>query len=71
MLPIDTFVLPTDTSSVPEILSYALEQERGAIKAYGEFLHQIRDKDIVTYQLGVEILKDKVKNEDDIESVLQ
>ncbi len=67
---IGRFTLPTDTSGVPEILSYILEQERPAIRAYGEFLGRINDKDIVTYQLGLEILKDKIRTEDEIEAAL-
>ena len=68
--PIERFGLPASNSEVGVILSYILEQERRAIRAYGDFLELIQNKDMLTFQLCLEILKDKIKTEDDIESVL-
>lgn len=39
---------PEFWSNVGEILAYIAEQERFIIKACGEFLERIRDKDAVT-----------------------
>ena len=67
---IQRFSLPTSNSDVGEILSYILEQLRPAIKAYGEFLGRIRDKDMVTYNDVLGVLQDHIKSEADIEAIL-
>ena len=68
--PIKRFSLPTSNSDVGEILSYVLEQLRPAIKAYGEFLERIKDKDMVTYYEVLGVLRDHIKSEADIEATL-
>jgi bacterioferritin len=64
------FSMPSSNSDVNVILSYILEQEQTIIRAYGEFLHRIRDKDDVTYHVLREILEDEVRRESEIESIL-
>jgi bacterioferritin len=64
------FSMPSSNSDVKVILFYILEQEQTIIRAYGEFLHRIRDKDDITYHVLREILEDEVRRESEIESVL-
>src|SRR5918996_4814722 len=68
--PLKRFSMPSSNSDVNEILSHILELEQSIIRAYGDFLHRIRDKDDVTYHVLREILEDEVKHESEIESVL-
>ncbi|MFQ5796299.1 MAG: ferritin-like domain-containing protein [Candidatus Bipolaricaulia bacterium] len=68
--PLDRFSLPSSNSDVKEILSQAVEGERLAIKAYSEFLEQVKDKDVVTYYEVLEVLKDEIEHEDEIETIL-
>ena len=68
--PIERFSLPPSNSDVGRILSYILEQVRLAIRAYGEFLDGIREKDAVTYFEVVKVLQSHITNESDIEAVL-
>jgi bacterioferritin len=68
--PLKRFSMPSSNSDVKVILSYILEQEQTIIRAYGEFLHRIRDKDEITYHVLREILEDEVRRESEIESVL-
>ena len=68
--PIERFSLPPSNSDVGRILSYILEQVRLAIRAYGEFLDGIREKDAVTYFEVLKVLQSHIINESDIEAVL-
>jgi bacterioferritin len=68
--PLKRFSMPGSNSDVNEILSFILKLEQSIIKTYGNFLNRIRDKDYITYHVLREILKDEVKRESEIESVL-
>jgi bacterioferritin len=68
--PLKRFSMPSSNSDVNIILSYILEQEQTIIRAYGEFLHRIRDKDDITYHVIREILEEEVRRESEIESIL-
>jgi bacterioferritin len=68
--PLKRFSMPSSNSNIDEILSYILELEQSIIRAYGDFLHRIRDKDDVTYNVLCEILEDEIRRETEIESVL-
>ncbi len=68
--PLKRFSMPSSNSNVNEILSYILELQQSVIRAYGDFLHSIRDKDDVTYHVLREILEDEIKLESEIESAL-
>jgi ferritin-like protein len=59
-----------DTGDVDAVLRFALEQEQRAIDHYGQLLDRIRGRDVVTEQLLISILSDKVAREDEIESAL-
>jgi len=49
-------------------LAYALEEERRAIRFYGGFMEVIQGRDIVTYDMLLEILKVHIAVEDEIEN---
>jgi bacterioferritin len=68
--PLKRFSMPSSNSNINEILSHILELEQSIIRAYGDFLHRIRDKDDVTYHALREILEDEIRRESEIESVL-
>jgi bacterioferritin len=68
--PLKRFSMPSSNSNINEILSYILELEQSIIRAYGNFLHRIRDKDDVTYHVVREILEDEIGRESEIESIL-
>jgi bacterioferritin len=68
--PLTRFSMPSSNSNVNEILSYILKLQQSIIRAYGDFLHRIRDKDDVTYHVLREILEDEIKLESEIESAL-
>lgn len=68
--PLKRFDLPSSISDVGTILSYILDQERGTIKFYGDFLQQVKDKDDLTYKIILEILEAEVRREAEIQSVL-
>jgi bacterioferritin len=68
--PLKRFSMPSSNSDVKEILSFILELHQSIIRAYGDFLYRIKDKDDVTYHLLREILEDEIKREREIESVL-
>ena len=68
---VERFALPESTSEVGVILSYALEQMRAAIRAYGAALATVAGKDEITHRLLLHILRDHVAREDEAEAVLQ
>ena len=68
--PLKRFSMPSSNSDVKEIISFILEMQQSIIRAYGDFLHRIKDKDDITYHVLREILEDEIKREREIESVL-
>lgn len=68
--PLDRFALPVSTSNPGDILSYALEQIRLALRAYGALLTTLAGKDEVTHHTILHILRDHVDLEDEIEAAL-
>lgn len=70
LAPVDRFALPANCADVGAILGDTLEQVRAAIRAYGEFLPRLADRDVVTYHLIRKLLTDHIANEDEIETVL-
>jgi ferritin-like protein len=67
---VDQFALPSSTSDAGAILGYALDQVRGAIRAYGEAMRLVAGKDEITHRLLLHILRDHIGREDAIEAVL-
>jgi ferritin-like protein len=70
LAPIERFSLPESGSDVQAILSLALGYERLFVESYGEFAATVRDTDIVTYEEVVDLLRDHVKREDELEMAL-
>lgn len=64
------FTLPGSNSDIRVILSHTLQQVQVGIRAYGEALAQVKDKDEVTYHILLDVLKDHINSEDEIEIAL-
>ena len=67
--PIESYSVP-DPNDMGPFLGYALEQERIAIRFYSDFLEEIKDRDVITYFEVLEILKNHVDEEDEIENFI-
>lgn len=57
--------------SVEAVLEQNIKGERCAIEVYKRLLEVVNDKDPITYDLVLQILKDEVKHEDDLQSLLE
>ena len=57
--------------NVRPILKQNIEGERCAIAIYKELLEFVRGKDDISFQIILEILKEEVKHEDDLENILE
>lgn len=68
--PTKEFTLPKSNADVREILTHTLQQVQAGIRAYGEALAQLKDKDEVTYHILLEVVKDHIDSEDEIEVTL-
>ena len=60
-----------DNFDVKVILKQNIEGEQCAIKTYKNILDMVRGKDDITYQIVLEIFKDEIKHEDDLENLLE
>jgi bacterioferritin len=61
--PEDTFVIP--------VLSQNIKGEQCAIDVYNKMLETLKDKDQLTHNMILEILKDEVEHEEDLEAILE
>lgn len=68
--PIKDFTLPKSNADVREILSHTLQQLQIGIRAYSDVLARLKDKDELTYHILLDVLRDHVDNEDEIEVAL-
>ncbi len=68
--PIENFTLPKSNADVREILSHTLQQLQIGIRAYSGALAQLKDKDEITYHLLLDVLRDHIDSEDEIEVTL-
>jgi len=59
---------PTDFA-VMKILSQNIKGEQCAIQAYQKLLEETKDKDLVTYNIIVQILTDEVEHEEDLQAL--
>jgi len=57
--------------SVEKILEQNIKGEQCAIEVYTKILEMTKDKDYITYQMALEILKDEVEHEDDLQAILE
>jgi len=56
---------------VKNILDQNIKGEQCAIEVYHKLMELTRDKDVVTYNLVVEILEDEVEHEEDLQALLE
>ncbi len=68
--PTDKFTLPKSNADVREILSHTLQQIQAGIRAYGDALTQVKDKDEITYHVLLSVVRDHIASEDEIEVAL-
>ncbi len=68
--PTPKFTLPKSNADVREILSHTLQRVQAGIRAYGGILVQLKDKDEVTYHILLDVLRDHIDSEDEIEVAL-
>jgi ferritin-like protein len=68
--PTKNFTLPKSNADVREILSHTLQQLQVGIRAYGGVLAQLKDKDEITYHLLLDVVKDHIDSENEIEVTL-
>jgi len=57
--------------SVKAILQQNIKGEQCAIDAYNRLLETVKEKDVVTSQMILEILGDEVEHEDDLQTLLE
>ncbi|MBD3360195.1 ferritin [Candidatus Peregrinibacteria bacterium] len=63
--------LPPTDPSVIKILEQNIEGEQCAIDVYRKLTELTRDKDEITYFMVLEILKDEVEHEEDLQTLLE
>ena len=56
---------------VKTLLEQNIKGEQCAIDAYNEILKTTKDKDVVTYNMALQILEDEIEHEEDLENLLQ
>ena len=64
------YAVPSDVH-VKKILEQNVAGEQCAIDAYNNLLAFTKDKDLITYNMGLEIMTDEVEHEDDLQSLLE
>lgn len=60
---------PTDPA-VKALLKQNIKGEQCAIETYKRLAEAVKDKDVVTYHLALEIMKDELEHEEDLEALL-
>jgi bacterioferritin len=63
--------LKPSNPDVKALLTQNITSERCAIEAYQRLVDFTKDKDFVTYELAVAILKDEIEHEEDLENLLE
>lgn len=61
---------PTDPN-VKTLLKQNIKGEQCAIEVYNNLLNFTRDKDPITYNMVLDILKDEVEHEEDLQTILE
>ena len=64
------YATPSDPY-VQAILTQNIEGEQCAISAYDKLLKITKDKDVITYNMSLEILSDEVEHEEDLQGLLE
>jgi ferritin-like protein len=68
--PLGEFSLPASSSEVGIILGFVLERIRMIIGEYEAFLERVRGRDEISYLLVLDLLKEQVARESEIEAAL-
>ncbi|MBU1018063.1 ferritin [Patescibacteria group bacterium] len=64
------YMAPLDPA-VLKILDQNIKGEQCAIDAYSKLVDMTKDKDPITYQIALEILKDEIEHEDDLQTLVE
>lgn len=64
------FSAPED-NYVRRVLTQNIEGEQCAIDVYKSLLSTTKDKDLITYDMSLQILNDEVEHEDDLQALLE
>lgn len=64
------YAAPTDPA-VMKILDQNVKGEQCAIDAYSKLAEMTKEKDEITYQMVLEILKDEIEHEDDLQTLME
>lgn len=64
------YATPNDPH-VKKLLQQNIEGEQCAINVYNQILHEVKDKDLGTYNMALEILEDEIEHKDDLEALLK
>ncbi|MBN1398898.1 MAG: ferritin [Bacteroidetes bacterium] len=57
--------------SVKTLLNQNIKGEQCAIEVYRKLAEATKDKDVLTYHLALEIMKEEIEHEDDLEALLE
>ncbi len=64
------YAAPTDPA-VLKILDQNVKGEQCAIEAYNKLAELTKEKDSITHQMALEILKDEIEHEDDLQTLME
>ncbi|WP_300526634.1 ferritin-like domain-containing protein [Aminiphilus sp.] len=62
--------VPSDPNTL-KLVQQNIQGEQCAIEVYKKILDFVKDKDVVTYHMALEILEDEVEHEEDLEAILE
>lgn len=57
--------------SVKAIIQQNIEGEQCAIDVYNKLLEVVKDKDLVTYKMVLDILEDEIEHEEDLQAIME
>lgn len=57
--------------SVKSIVQQNIEGEQCAIDVYNKMLEAVKDKDVVTYKMVLDILEDEIEHEQDLQAIME
>ncbi len=60
---------PPEDPTIKKILAQNIKGEQCAIDVYKELAEITKDKDVTTYEMALEILKDEIEHEDDLQQL--
>jgi bacterioferritin len=63
--------LPPQDPNVKTLLKQNIKAEQCAIDVYNKLMKETKDKDVITYNISLQILEDEVEHEEDLEALLQ